>query len=119
MYNPGLPRRRACTKLVQLIAPGGEIMQEGWPAIEAAEMDVANHYRHSSLRERIIEHIFVGDALREWWRDGVIDVEVLRSEFDAHGYDLVMSRGRIVRHIQLKASTRSKPSRVAYLPLAA
>jgi hypothetical protein len=80
---------------------------------ECVEMDVANHYRHSSLRERIIEHIFVGDALRELWRDGVTDVEVLRSEFDAHGYDLVMSRGRVLRHIQLKASTRNKPFRVS------
>jgi hypothetical protein len=76
-------------------------------------MDKSDHYRKSSLRERIIEHIFVGDALRELWRDGVTDVEVLRSEFDAHGYDLVMSRGHIVRHIQFKASTRGKPSRVS------
>jgi hypothetical protein len=77
------------------------------------EMDAAAHSRHSSLRERIVEHIFVGDALRELWREDVTDVEVLRSEFDAHGYDLVMSRGRIVRHIQFKASTGSKPLRVS------
>ena len=34
----------------------------------------------------------------------VTNVEVLRSEFDAGGYDLVMSHGRIVRHIQFKTS---------------
>src|SRR3546814_553082 len=28
--------------------------------------------------------------------------EVLRSEFDAGGYDLVMARGRVTRHIQFK-----------------
>ena len=39
-------------------------MSQRLPTIEAAEIDVATHYRHSSLRERIIEHIFVGDALR-------------------------------------------------------
>jgi hypothetical protein len=88
-------------------------MDERGSTIEAAELDVANHYRHSSLRERIIEHIFVGDALRELWRDGVTDVEVLRSEFDAHGYDLVMSRGQIIRHIQFKTSTRNRPLRVS------
>jgi hypothetical protein len=76
-------------------------------------MDAKAHYQHASLRERIVEHIFVGEALRELWRKGVIDVEVLRSEFDAHGYDLVMSRGTIVRHIQFKASTRRKPLRVS------
>ncbi len=63
-----------------------------------------SHYLHSSLRERIVEHVFVGDALRRLWRQRVTDVEVLRSEFDAGGYDLVMSYGKIVRHIQFKTS---------------
>jgi hypothetical protein len=57
------------------------------------------------LRERIVEHTFVGDALRVFWRRGILDVEVLRSEFDAHGYDVVMVRGDIVRHIQFKTGT--------------
>ena len=61
---------------------------------------------YSTLRERIVEHAFVGDALRLLWRSSVVDVEVLRTEFDAHGYDLVMTRGRIVRHIQFKTWKR-------------
>jgi hypothetical protein len=61
-------------------------------------------YLHSVLRERIVEHVFTGEVLRSLWRRGVTDVEVLRSEFDAGGYDLVMARGDVVRHIQLKAS---------------
>ena len=60
---------------------------------------------YSGLRERIVEHAFVGDALRLLWQDGVVDVEVLRSEFDAHDYDLVMAQGRVVRHIQSKTGT--------------
>jgi hypothetical protein len=63
-----------------------------------------SHYLHSTLRERIVEHVFVGDALRWLWVHRVTNVEVLRSEFDAGGYDLVMSHGRIVRHIQFKTS---------------
>jgi hypothetical protein len=63
-----------------------------------------SHYLHSTLRERIVEHVFVGDALRWLWQHRVTDVEVLRSEFDAGGYDLVMSHGKIVRHIQFKTS---------------
>jgi hypothetical protein len=47
------------------------------------------------------------------WRRGVVDVEVLRSEFDAHGYDLVMARDRIVRHIQFKTGTSKKPRDVS------
>jgi hypothetical protein len=61
-----------------------------------------DHARHSMLRERIVEHRFIGEALRLCWIHGVTDVEVLRSESDAFGYDLVMERGGIVRHIQLK-----------------
>lgn len=68
---------------------------------------------YSRLRERIVEHAFVGESLRVLWRRGTVDVEVLRSEFDAHGYVLVMARGRIVRHIQFKTGTSSKPSDVS------
>jgi len=41
------------------------------------------HFTHSTLRERIVEHVFVGDVLRTLWRLGVTDVEILRPEFDA------------------------------------
>jgi len=63
-----------------------------------------SHYLHSTLRERIVERVFVGDALRWLWQRNVTDVEVLRSEFDAGGYDLVMSYRKIVRHIQFKTT---------------
>jgi hypothetical protein len=62
-----------------------------------------DHSIHSVLRETIVEHLFVGDLLRRLWQRGVTDVEVLRSEFDAGGYDLLLSRRKIVRHVQLKA----------------
>ena len=68
------------------------------------------HFTHSTLRERIVEHVFVGDVLRTLWRRGVTDVEILRPEFDAHGYDVVMSRGPIVRHVQLKTQAAGKVS---------
>jgi hypothetical protein len=68
------------------------------------------HFTHSTLRERIVEHVFVGDVLRTLWRRGVTDVEILRPEFDAHGYDVVMSRGAIVRHVQLKTKTTTGKS---------
>ena len=76
-------------------------------------MDASHHFEKSALRERIIEHAFVGDALRFLWRRGVVDVEVLKSEFDAHGYDLVLARGDVVRHIQFKTGTTKKPGDVS------
>ena len=71
------------------------------------------HFEHSSLRERIIEHVLVGEILKRLWIRNVVDVEVLRSEFDAHGYDLVLSRGDLVRHIQLKTGTQNRPGKVS------
>ncbi|MGO9004707.1 MAG: hypothetical protein ACLQB4_02940 [Beijerinckiaceae bacterium] len=76
-------------------------------------MGSTTHLENSTLRERIVDHIFVGDALRALWRRGVVDVEVLRSEFDVHGYDLVMARGDIVRHIQFKTGKLAKPGDVS------
>jgi hypothetical protein len=64
------------------------------------------HSTESSLREKIIEHLFVGDLLRCLWRKGIRDIEVLRTEVDRSGYDLVLEANGVVRHIQLKASHR-------------
>lgn len=76
-------------------------------------MEERAHFEHSTLREHIVEHVFVGDALRALWRRGVLDVEVLRSEFDAYGYDIVMARGPVVRHIQFKTGKTKKPGDVS------
>ncbi|HEY6321021.1 MAG TPA: hypothetical protein VJA16_05630, partial [Thermoanaerobaculia bacterium] len=50
------------------------------------------------------------DVLRTLGRLGVTDLEILRPEFDAHGYDVVMSRGPIVRHVQLKTQAAGRIS---------
>ena len=65
------------------------------------------HAYNSVLRERIVEHVFVGDMLRRLWQLGNTDVGVLRSEFDRGGYDLVVAFGLVVRHIQFKSSLAS------------
>ena len=70
---------------------------------EAAEL-VDPHFLHSTLRERIVEHVFVGDMLRRLWQQGITEVEVLRSEFDAGGYDLVVGFRSVMRHIQFKST---------------
>ena len=59
---------------------------------------------HSVLRERTIEHLLIGQLLQRLWRQSNTDVEILRSEFDRGGYDLVADAGATVRHIQLKCS---------------
>ncbi|BAO29682.1 hypothetical protein [Sulfuritalea hydrogenivorans] len=59
---------------------------------------------HSSRRENLIEHVFIGEVLRHLWRLGCHEVDVLRAETDAGGYDLVIEANSIIRHIQLKSS---------------
>ena len=59
---------------------------------------------HSSRREKLVEHLFVGELLRHLWRSGIHEVDVLRAETDAGGYDIVVEVGSIARHIQLKSS---------------
>lgn len=70
--------------------------------LEDLPSQTSAHYLRSTLRERVVEHVFVGEALRRLWQRGITGVEVLRSEFDAGGYDLVMSYKAITRHIQFK-----------------
>ena len=70
--------------------------------------DPKQHYENSSLRENIVEHLFIGHALKRLWTKGITTAEILRSEFDAYGYDLVISYGNLVRHDQLKSGTSLK-----------
>ncbi|NTE57439.1 hypothetical protein G6M78_20460 [Agrobacterium tumefaciens] len=60
------------------------------------------HSVHSTLRESIIEHLFAGELLRRLWQRQIFEAEILKSEFDAGGYDLVLTYKNVTRHIQLK-----------------
>jgi len=55
-------------------------------------------------REKIIEHTFLSELLREAWRTRGKTIEVLRPEVDAYDYDLVLDIEGVVRHVQLKTS---------------
>ncbi len=70
-------------------------------------------FTNSSLREKILEHQFVGELLRVLWCKGMQQVELLKAEVDAGGYDLVLECNGVMRHVQLKSSYRgAKTSRV-------
>jgi len=84
---------------------------------QQAIVDCDPNSHKSILREHIVEHLFIGAALKFLWQKGLTDVEALRPEFDVHGYDLVMARGDVLRHIQLKTGTTKKPGDVS-VPLA-
>ena len=66
---------------------------------------------HSSLRESILEHTFLGTLGRELWRRGRYSVEVLRAEVDRAGYDVVISVDNRTRYIQLKSLSKGATTR--------
>ena len=65
---------------------------------------MSKHTEHSSYREKLVEHLFVGELLKESWRLDRCDLEVAKPEVDNAGYDLILEAHGVLRHVQLKAS---------------
>lgn len=65
---------------------------------------MTQHTEHSSYREKLIEHLFVGELLKLSWLDESYSLEVARPEVDRAGYDFVLEEHGIIRHVQLKAT---------------
>ena len=62
------------------------------------------HYLKSSFREKLIEHLFIGEMLKLSWRSDACSLEVAKPEVDNQGYDLIAEENGVIRHIQLKAA---------------
>ena len=62
------------------------------------------HTEHSSYREKLIEHLFVGELLKLAWKEDDCQLEVGRPEVDNSGYDVIFEAKKVIRHVQLKAS---------------
>lgn len=69
-------------------------------------MTKEHHFRFSTFREKLIEHLFLGELLRLSWQRGECSLEVAKPEVDSRGYDVIIERDGVVRHVQLKASSR-------------
>ncbi len=63
-------------------------------------------FTQSSLREEYLEYCFLADLSRVMWQRRQ-PMEILRTNTDQGGYDLVLEVGRWMRHVQLKSSHRS------------
>ncbi|WP_282236072.1 hypothetical protein [Salinicola endophyticus] len=63
-----------------------------------------HHSTHASYRERLIEHLFIGELLKHAWLVRDRRLEIARPEVDNSGYDLIAEERALVRHLQLKAS---------------
>jgi hypothetical protein len=78
---------------------------------DPAPVEASAHSSDSSLREQALGHLFLGQLLAFMWRNGGRDIEVLKSEVDRGGYDVVLEANGIIRHVQLKSSFRGSKVR--------
>src|ERR1700737_2865141 len=76
-----------------------------------AKIEASAHSSDSSLREQALGHVFLGLLLTFMWRNGARDIEVLKSEVDRGGYDVVLESNGVIRHVQLKSSFRGSKVR--------
>lgn len=65
---------------------------------------MSKHTESSSFREKLVEHLFVGELLKLSWCVDRCDLEVAKPEVDNSGYDLILEANGVIRHVQLKAS---------------
>jgi hypothetical protein len=65
---------------------------------------MTQHTENSSFREKLIEHLFVGELLKLSWLHHACSLEIAKPEVDNSGYDLIAAVKGLVRHIQLKTS---------------
>ena len=76
-----------------------------------AKFEASAHSSDSSLREQALGHVLLGQLLTFMWQSGARDIEVLKSEVDRGGYDVVLEANGILRHVQLKSSFRGSKVR--------
>lgn len=69
-------------------------------------VDESKQYLHSAFREKLIEHLLIGELLKRSWQRGDCSIETSRPEVDRAGYDVIAECNGHVRHIQLKSSYR-------------
>lgn len=65
---------------------------------------MTEHSLHSSYREKLIEHLLVGELLKISWQTKDFSLEISKPEVDNSGYDIIAEANGVIRHIQLKAT---------------
>lgn len=62
------------------------------------------HTNESVYRERLLEHLLIGELLKHSWLHHGAELEVSQPAIDRSGHDVVLEANGITRHVQLKAS---------------
>jgi len=71
-------------------------------------MSSINLNTHQSVyRERLLEHLLIGDLLKYSWLHAGATLEVSQPSIDRSGHDVVLEANGVTRHVQLKSSSRN------------
>jgi hypothetical protein len=62
---------------------------------------MSEHSLHSSCREKLIEHLLIGELLKFSWLSKDFTLEIAKPEVDNSGYDIIAESNGVIRHIQL------------------
>ncbi len=65
----------------------------------------------SVYRERLLEHLLVGELLKHSWLHHGAELEVSTPSVDRAGHDIVLEAKGVTRHVQLKASSTDGATR--------
>lgn len=68
-------------------------------------IDLNSH--QSVYRERLLEHLLIGELLKHSWLHHGATLEVSQPSIDRSGHDVVLEANGVVRHVQLKSSSRN------------
>jgi len=74
-------------------------------------VDPSQHYLQSVYRERLLEHLLIGELLKHSWLYDGAELEVSTPAVDRAGHDVVLEANGVVRHVQLKASALNASTR--------
>lgn len=83
-------------------------------------IDLTLDTHQSVYRERLLEHLLIGDLLRYSWLHAGAKLEVSQPSIDRSGHDVVLEANGVTRHVQLKSSSHSAktPAQKVHLGLA-
>lgn len=71
------------------------------------DIDVTLDTHQSVYRERLLEHLLIGDLLKYAWLYAGAKLEVSQPSIDRSGHDLVLEANGVTHHVQLKSSSRA------------
>lgn len=69
------------------------------------DIDLTLDTHQSVYRERLLEHLLIGELLKYSWLHAGATLEVSQPSIDRSGHDVVLEANGVTRHLQLKSSS--------------